>query len=217
MSVSTFQSRQALRDFVAQLRRLRDDVETNVTTIKHVSLDAGGRGLIAIRGLLMADASTDAKHVLKMLGRLTVAEIVDRPMLPMDPEVLLGDLDTIIELADNLTKDPNEDVANPAGSLEAGVPLPRKRGRPSPIPFERKVLALEAKQAGRSNKEVAQILHGTSYPSDQQVKNVYSILRYFQRSLPQNATLIGEGQPIVLGSGTIADDSIGSTETSTQS
>jgi len=214
MSLSTFQSRQALSNSVAQLRTLRDDLKAN-TMIKHVSLDAGGRGVIVrIQGLLMADASRDAKRILKMLGRLTVAEIVARPMLPMDPEVLLSDLDTIIELADNLAKDPKEDVTNPGVSLEAGVPLPRKRGRPSRIPLEHKVLALEAKQAGKSNREVAKLLYDVTYPNHQQINGIYSVLGRFQHSLHKNAT---EGQPTVLEPGTVTGNSVGSTETLTQS
>jgi hypothetical protein len=69
-------------------------------------------------------------------------------------------------------------------ALDKGVdplvaaPKPRKRGRPSKIPDERKQRALAAK----GNKERAMILYGTTYPTPQQVKNVYSILKNYQKS-----------------------------------
>lgn len=57
----------------------------------------------------------------------------------------------------------------------------KKPGRP-PIPEERKRKALEAKSQGKSNKQCAQIIYDAPYPTAQQVKNVYSILRYYKKS-----------------------------------
>ena len=56
-------------------------------------------------------------------------------------------------------------------------PTARRRGRPSQIPEARKLLALSAK----GNRNRAQILYETKFPTPQQVKNVSSILRHYQR------------------------------------
>jgi type IV secretory pathway VirB10-like protein len=57
---------------------------------------------------------------------------------------------------------------------------PRKQGRPA-IPMEIKRQALEAKQKpGNTNKDVAKIIYGTARPTLRQVKNVTTILRYYQ-------------------------------------
>ncbi len=58
-------------------------------------------------------------------------------------------------------------------------PAPRKkRGRPTVIPDDRKRKALSVK----GGKKRAQILYDTRYPSQQQIKNVRSILRHFERT-----------------------------------
>lgn len=54
----------------------------------------------------------------------------------------------------------------------------KKRGRPTEIPEERKRKAL-AVQGGKAR---AQILYAARYPTPQQIKNVSSILRHFQRT-----------------------------------
>ena len=64
-------------------------------------------------------------------------------------------------------------------SKDNGEPSPRKkRGRPTEIPEERKRRALSV-QGGKAR---AQILYDTRYPTSQQIKNVQSILRHFQRT-----------------------------------
>jgi len=65
----------------------------------------------------------------------------------------------------------------PSATPPAG-PLRKKRGRPTLIPDERKLKALEVK----SWRERAKILYNTNYPTLQQVKNAPSILRHFQRA-----------------------------------
>ena len=62
--------------------------------------------------------------------------------------------------------------------------LQRKKSGRRPISSELKRRALEAKNAGATNKRCAQILYGIKYPSPQQVKNVPSILRYYKNSIP---------------------------------
>ncbi len=59
---------------------------------------------------------------------------------------------------------------------EPSVP-PRKRGRPTTIPDDLKLKALQV----QGNKARAAILYKTAYPNPQQVKNVRSILRHFER------------------------------------
>jgi hypothetical protein len=59
---------------------------------------------------------------------------------------------------------------------------PRRRGRPA-IGAEIKRQALEVKQMpGKTNKDVAKILYGTTYPTLAQVRNVTTILRHFQKT-----------------------------------
>ncbi len=54
----------------------------------------------------------------------------------------------------------------------------KKRGRPAVIPDDRKRQALRAK----GGKARAQILYNTKYPTPQQIKNVRSILRHFEKT-----------------------------------
>jgi hypothetical protein len=76
--------------------------------------------------------------------------------------------------------DSSEATASATGhELEPNAkPLRNKRGRPTLIPDERKLQALEA----RGGKARAQILYNVKYPTPQQIKNVPSILRHFQRT-----------------------------------
>jgi hypothetical protein len=83
----------------------------------------------------------------------------------------------------------------PSGPAEMAAPIPSpsdgmgeikppaalKRGRPVKIPDERKRLALSV----NGNRERARILYNTKFPTPQQVKNVYSILRHYQRTFKQ--------------------------------
>jgi len=81
-----------------------------------------------------------------------------------------------------------------AGNCEPDSPLrrskPQLRNRnvavPIKIPDERKERALVAKRDGKSTKECAKILYATEYPTLQQVKNVYSHLRHYQRTHPHS-------------------------------
>lgn len=73
-------------------------------------------------------------------------------------------------------------------SYEQAVLTPRqpdptkpKRGRP-PLPKENKKRALEAKNSGKTNREVASLLYGTSYPTEQHIKSVHSILKHYQKN-----------------------------------
>jgi hypothetical protein len=69
-----------------------------------------------------------------------------------------------------------------AGEISAEV-VPQKRGRGRPaFPNSRK----EAARQVKGNRERAKILYNTSYPTPQQVKNVGSIMRHYERarSLP---------------------------------
>lgn len=58
-------------------------------------------------------------------------------------------------------------------------PGTRRRGRPQTLPDEKKAAALEAKNAGGSNRDAAAILYATKHPSPQQVKNVSTLLRIY--------------------------------------
>jgi hypothetical protein len=70
--------------------------------------------------------------------------------------------------------------------LVPNTPMPavtkRPRGRPSKIPVERKIAALNCKEQGGSYRDAARILYGTQYPSEQQVKNVSNVLNYFVKT-----------------------------------
>jgi hypothetical protein len=64
-------------------------------------------------------------------------------------------------------------------------PTKRKRGRPQEIADEKKVAAEKLKAAGGTNKDAAALLYDTKYPTNQQKKNVPSILRHhLQKSKP---------------------------------
>ena len=58
----------------------------------------------------------------------------------------------------------------------------RRRGRPITIPNERKRAALECKAKGGSNRDAAVLLYDKKYPTPQEVKNVPSILRHYEKT-----------------------------------
>jgi hypothetical protein len=69
-------------------------------------------------------------------------------------------------------------------AIGAGSVVPkRKRGRTSKILIPAKEDALAAKKDGVKGRRVAQILYGIPYPTRDQVKNSYAILKHFERSL----------------------------------
>lgn len=189
MSECKTPDRQALTDSIALLRTLRDQLDANLANISHPSLDVGGRRLVVDiqRSLLvMADTSAEARRVFEVFRSLPIAGIIASPILPMDPQILLSNLDTIVELVGNVLKDGQE--SNPAASVAPPVlpviPVPKKRGRPAVIPHQRKDEALAAKAAGRPNSEVARILYAVKHASDRQIRNVPSILNHYKRSKP---------------------------------
>jgi hypothetical protein len=194
MSDGIIVSQHALTDSVEALRKLRDQLEANLSSLSHVSLDSGARRLIAEihRSLLaMAENSTEVKSALGVFNGLRVVGMISDPRLTMDPEMLLHDLDALIELVNHLatsrarptpTTLPASPAAPVAASAAAPAAAPTKRGRKILIPDQRKFEALAAKMAGKSNKAVAIILYDESYPSAQQVKNVSAILRHFKKS-----------------------------------
>jgi hypothetical protein len=55
-----------------------------------------------------------------------------------------------------------------------------KRGRPQTIPNERKEAAAKLKASGGTNKQVAAKIYDTKRPTEQQIKNVPTILRHYQ-------------------------------------
>jgi hypothetical protein len=59
----------------------------------------------------------------------------------------------------------------------------KKRGRPSTISDESKTKAAQLKANGGTNKQAAEVLYGTKYPSPQQTKNVSSILKHRQKKI----------------------------------
>jgi hypothetical protein len=68
------------------------------------------------------------------------------------------------------------------GVLEPG-PIRRKHGRP-PIPLEIKRRAWEVRQKpGSTLRETAQVLFATKHPTRRQMKNVSSILSYYQKTV----------------------------------
>lgn len=58
---------------------------------------------------------------------------------------------------------------------------PRARGRPAKFDADTIARALGCKRESGSNREVAQILYGTQWPTAQQVKNVPSILKHHKK------------------------------------
>jgi hypothetical protein len=195
MSDGIIVSQHPLTDSVEVLRKLRDQLETNMSSIRYASLDSGGRRLIAEvhRSLLaMAENSTEAKHALGVFNGLSVVGIISDSRLIMDPEILFRDLDTLVELVNHLARSEGHPTQT---TLPASAPAPAaasntaRRGRKMRIPDQRKFEALAAKTAGKSNKTVAIILYDESYPSTQQVKNVSSILRHFKKSRAYSESL----------------------------
>jgi hypothetical protein len=71
----------------------------------------------------------------------------------------------------------NSDNVSEKLALQSGR---RKRGRPQKISEELKRKALEV-DGGTAR---ARILYGCKHPTSQQIKNVYSILRYYRKNLP---------------------------------
>jgi hypothetical protein len=68
-------------------------------------------------------------------------------------------------------------------SLPRQTAMKGEQGRPVKIASSRKALARSRKEAGATNRECAQILYDTSHPTNQQVKNVLSILRHYDKTL----------------------------------
>lgn len=58
----------------------------------------------------------------------------------------------------------------------------RRPGRPAKFPEELKRQALKIKLDGATNSECAKLLYGTKHPSDQQVRNIPSILRNYRKT-----------------------------------
>jgi len=56
----------------------------------------------------------------------------------------------------------------------------KKLGRPQTIPDQKKAEALKRKDGGRSNRDAAVIIYSTNYPTQQQVRNVSTILRIYR-------------------------------------
>ncbi len=101
----------------------------------------------------------------------------------------LAEVDRVISLVESILAAPS--AAEASTPTHPGSPsemrplvpqgtgqLARKRGRPTTIPDELKRAALQV-QGGKAR---AQILYQIRYPTPQQVKNVPSILRYFQKT-----------------------------------
>jgi len=57
----------------------------------------------------------------------------------------------------------------------------KKRGRPPKIPDDRKEQAQRAKDSGKTNRQCAQMLYDTVYPTVGQIKNVTSILNHYRK------------------------------------
>src|ERR1700730_14149386 len=85
---------QVLTDSVEPLRKLRDQLEANRSSIQHNGLDTGTRRRLAAihRSLLaMAEKSTGWEGALG-----GVMGLISDPRLTMEPEMLLGELDDLI-------------------------------------------------------------------------------------------------------------------------
>ena len=93
--------------------------------------------------------------------------------------VFLEAFDSTIALLDLI------EGAAPAQPASSGRAEPRKRGRPQTIPNERKAAALNCKDGGGTNRDAAQIMYDTKYPSSQQVKNVSTLLRLYRARVPK--------------------------------
>lgn len=100
--------------------------------------------------------------------RLAAVEWVIRTVAQKEDRASAAVEGTITLPQDNLNDDRRGDIGA----------RPKKRGRPTEIPEERKRIALGVK-GGTAR---AKILYNVKYPTPQQVKNVYSILRNFQRT-----------------------------------
>ena len=88
--------------------------------------------------------------------------------------------------------------AGPAQQEKTGIAKQngvKKRGRPQTIPDEKKEAALKKKNDGGTNRDAAKILYATTYPTDQQVKNVTSILENYKKR--QSASRIAVPDPLL--------------------
>src|SRR5260370_17874035 len=124
MSDGVIVSQHPLTDSVEVLRKLREQLEANMSSIRYASLDSGGRRLIAeIHRSLLATAenSTKAKQALGVFNGLSVVGIIRDSRLTMDPEILLRDLDTLVEIVNHLAT--SEGHPTPT-TLPASAPAP---------------------------------------------------------------------------------------------
>lgn len=67
-------------------------------------------------------------------------------------------------------------------------PVDKKRGRPQTISNEKKAAAAELKANGGTNRQVAALIYNTTYPTDQQKKNVPAILKHYRKKAEQSGS-----------------------------
>jgi hypothetical protein len=87
---------------------------------------------------------------------------------------------------------PDSESMQKSGKAElvGGDPKPPQpgRGRPQTITDERKIKAAELKKSGGTNKQAADVIYDTTYPTAQQTKNVSAILRHHQQKSKQSSS-----------------------------
>lgn len=84
--------------------------------------------------------------------------------------------------ASNSKEEPKSGAATPESGRRG------KRGRPQTIPDEKKAAAAQLKASGGTNAEIATLIYDTKYPTDQQKKNIPSILRHHEQKSKQSRT-----------------------------
>jgi hypothetical protein len=185
----------------AQLDVFREVIMTSVTWAcaalrDHNEMDfraVGERGPFpetnryeGLKGRILSVVNTELE-VLETEGRLLALSSSVQPAKAPTVDASAGQ-GQALKQGDQTHKSESPSLADPddAGQSSGGLSLEsrpkRNRGRPAKIPDELKKRALAVK----GGKARAQILYKTKYPSPQQVKNVHSILRHYNKKHKPN-------------------------------
>lgn len=88
-----------------------------------------------------------------------------------------------LQIADGGSQSEKDLAGEQRTDLAESPTVGRKRGRPQSLPNEQKAKAQAVKDSGGSNRDAAAVLYRTRRPSDQQVKNIPSILRHHRKKI----------------------------------
>jgi hypothetical protein len=136
---------------------------------------------------LICDFYFDREHWERSEGDRAKFRAKVWPAIAVDTQYRAHQLE-LAELAERVSPAPppqsNRQATDDGGQVQS--PGPGRRGRPQTIPDEKKAAAAAKKASGGTNKEAAQLIYDTKYPTAQQVKNVAAILKNHQQKLKRS-------------------------------